>query len=248
MYGKVTQDSVLGLGEQDKAMHARPWDARPFIPPLLPDGNGGSLRPKPEVRDVIAREVVLTLKNVFLDFLSDALKKSKEEEEENHEEKVYDSDGDEVNAGLNTRGCTYKFCPGNEIDRVENEFLIFKGGNKTHRNTLPDSTSWLNWMNLRSQERMSTKRAQNAELHRGECRAGSTMCFKCGKPRHYSKDCRSTIKCQNYGWFGHVTKDCRKTGQSGSGKEKEDEKEQPKARTRAYALTKEEARGNPDVV
>ncbi|KAI3774140.1 hypothetical protein L1987_48684 [Smallanthus sonchifolius] len=40
----------------------------------------------------------------------------------------------------------------------------------------------------------------------------------------------------------------RKTRQSGSGKEKEAEKEQLQARTRAYALTEEEARGNPDVV
>ncbi|KAI3774351.1 hypothetical protein L1987_48903 [Smallanthus sonchifolius] len=54
------------------------------------DGNEGSLCLEPEVRDLIARE------------------KSKEEEEENPDEKVYDSDGDEVNVGLTTRGCTYK--------------------------------------------------------------------------------------------------------------------------------------------
>ncbi|KAI3795275.1 hypothetical protein L1987_37926 [Smallanthus sonchifolius] len=54
--------------------------------------------------------------------------------------------------------------------------------------------------------------------HFGECRVGSTTCYR----------------------------DCRKTRQSGSGKEKE--QEQPKTRTRAYALIEEEARGNPDVV
>ncbi|KAI3825392.1 hypothetical protein L1987_06875 [Smallanthus sonchifolius] len=43
-----------------------------------------------------------------------------------------------------------------------------------------------------------------------------------------------------------MTRDCKKTGQSSSRKEKE--QEQPKVRTRAYALTEEEARGNADVV
>ncbi|KAI3812695.1 hypothetical protein L1987_17407 [Smallanthus sonchifolius] len=63
---------------------------------------------EPEVRDAIAREVVLTLKDVLPDLLSETLKKSKEEEEKNHENKVYDSDGDEVTVGLNTCRCTYK--------------------------------------------------------------------------------------------------------------------------------------------
>ncbi|KAI3813689.1 hypothetical protein L1987_18418 [Smallanthus sonchifolius] len=59
-------------------------------------------------RDAIAREVVLTLKDVLPDLLSEALIKIKEEEEKNHGDKVYDSDGDEVTEVLNTRGCTYK--------------------------------------------------------------------------------------------------------------------------------------------
>ncbi|KAI3743596.1 hypothetical protein L1987_61306 [Smallanthus sonchifolius] len=84
--------------------------------------------------------------------------------------------------------------------------------------------------------------------HLGECRIGTTMCYKCGRPGHYSLDCLKDVKCQSCGRYGHQTRDCRKTRQSGSGKEKEAEKEQPQARTRAYALTEEEARGNPDVV
>ncbi|KAI3762709.1 hypothetical protein L1987_53150 [Smallanthus sonchifolius] len=72
------------------------------------EGNQGSLRLEPEAREAIAREVVLTLKDILVVMLSEVLKKSKEEDEGNHEEKMYDNDGDEVKVGLNTRGCTYK--------------------------------------------------------------------------------------------------------------------------------------------
>ncbi|KAI3822293.1 hypothetical protein L1987_09882 [Smallanthus sonchifolius] len=68
------------------------------------EGNEGSLRLEPEVMDAIAREVVLTLKDVLPDLLSEALKKSKKEEEEkNHGEKVYDSDGDETHRHYTSR-------------------------------------------------------------------------------------------------------------------------------------------------
>ncbi|KAI3744728.1 hypothetical protein L1987_57819 [Smallanthus sonchifolius] len=180
------------------------------------DDNPGRIQLEPEVRDAIARVVVLTLKKVLLDLLSEALNKSKEDDEGGHEKKVYDSDGDEVKMGSSNRGCTYKgfkdgdppkfdgskdsvatlewiermiavinisecrpdqavkyvahsftnealswwrnfqrtkspnaiarmtwedlkkliiqkLCPQNKIDRVENEFLNFKAGNKTHR-------------------------------------------------------------------------------------------------------------------
>ncbi|KAI3676149.1 hypothetical protein L1987_85749 [Smallanthus sonchifolius] len=82
--------------------------------------------------------------------------------------------------------------------------------------------------------------------HLGECRIDTTVCYKCGRPGHFSRECLKDVKCQSCGRYGHMTRDCIKTGQSSSGKEKE--QEQPKARTRAYALTEEEARGNPDVV
>ncbi|KAI3805445.1 hypothetical protein L1987_27832 [Smallanthus sonchifolius] len=68
-----------------------------------------------------------------------------------------------------------------------------------------------------------------------------TDCAKCG--RKHSGECRMGLNiCYRY----HLDKECRKPKAPGTEKGKEVEKS--KARTRAYALTQEEARGNPDVV
>ncbi|KAI3687080.1 hypothetical protein L1987_80771 [Smallanthus sonchifolius] len=203
--------------EEEESVHAEHTESvhETEVTPIRND-SPGPIQLEPEVRDAIAREVVLTLRKVLPDLLSEALKKSKEEDEGNDEEKIYDSDGDEVKVVSSNRGCTYKgfkdgdppkfdgskdsvamlewiermsavinisdcrpdqavkyvahsftnealgwwrniqrtkspnalarmtweelkklviqkFCPQNEIDRVENEFLNLKAGNKTHR-------------------------------------------------------------------------------------------------------------------
>ncbi|KAI3810834.1 hypothetical protein L1987_20457 [Smallanthus sonchifolius] len=203
--------------EEEESVHAEHTESvhETEVTPVK-DDSPGPIQLEPEVRDAIAREVVLTLKKVLPDLLSEAIKKGREEDEGDKEEKVYDSDGDEIKIGSSNRGCTYKgfkdgdppkfdgskdsvvtlewiermnavinisecrpdqavkyvahsftnealswwrniqrtkspnainrmtwddlkklviqkFCPQNEIDRVENEFLNFKAGNKTHR-------------------------------------------------------------------------------------------------------------------
>ncbi|KAI3774141.1 hypothetical protein L1987_48685 [Smallanthus sonchifolius] len=215
--GRVGRPRLNQRHEEEESVHAEHTESvhETEVTPTR-DDNQGPLQLEPEVRDAIAREVVLTLKKVLPDLLSEALKKSREEDEGDHEEKVYNSDGDEVKMGSSNRGCTYKgfkdgdppkfdgnsdsvatfewiermnvvininecrpdqavkyvahsftnealswwrniqrtkspnnlarmtwedlkkliiqkFCPQNEIDRVENEFLNVKAGSKTHR-------------------------------------------------------------------------------------------------------------------
>jgi hypothetical protein len=40
--------------------------------------------------------------------------------------------------------------------------------------------------------------------------ADERKCFKCDKPGHFKKDCRSKVKCNNCGKDGHITKNCFK--------------------------------------
>ncbi|KAI3813585.1 hypothetical protein L1987_18312 [Smallanthus sonchifolius] len=107
--GRVGRPPLNQRLEEEESVHAE-HTASVHETEVTPTGddNPGPIQLEPEVRDAIAREVVLTLKKVLPDLLSEALKKSKEDDEGGHEEKVYDSDGDEVKMGSSNRGCTYK--------------------------------------------------------------------------------------------------------------------------------------------
>ncbi|KAI3802162.1 hypothetical protein L1987_30291 [Smallanthus sonchifolius] len=86
--------------------------------------------------------------------------------------------------------------------------------------------------------------------HAGECRLGSNLCFKCGKIGHYSLECPQHFKCYNCGDAGHLSRECPKPkiGETGKVKSTEKKDERPRAKTRVYALTQDQARVDPDIV
>ncbi|KAI3802639.1 hypothetical protein L1987_30779 [Smallanthus sonchifolius] len=259
--GRVARPPLNQRHQEEENVHAENTESvhQTNVTPTGGD-HQGSLQLEPEVRDAIAREVVLTLKNVLPDLLSEALKKIKEDDEGNNEEKVYDSDGDE-------------FCPQNEIDHVENEFLNFKAGNKTHH----QYTSRFNELAQLVPHLVKTEDhlikyyvkglPQRVRVH---VKANLPSTFKSvvnlsgivyddyanedPAPETQKRKWENPSKGNGKGTAVPETKKSR-TNENGTcskcGKlhrEKEAEKEQPKAKTRAYALTEEEARGNPDVV
>ncbi|KAK1429741.1 hypothetical protein QVD17_11959 [Tagetes erecta] len=78
--------------------------------------------------------------------------------------------------------------------------------------------------------------------HSGECRMGSGLCYKCGKPGHRAFECKGTVKCNKCGKQGHVSRDCRTNLGDNKGEDK------PKATARAFTMTRKEARKEPEVV
>ncbi|KAI3825388.1 hypothetical protein L1987_06871 [Smallanthus sonchifolius] len=85
--------------------------------------------------------------------------------------------------------------------------------------------------------------------HAGECILGSNLWFKCGKTGHYSRECPQHFKCYNCGDAGHLSRECPKPrmGEAEKWKGPERKEERPRAKTRAYALTQDQARADPDV-
>ncbi|KAD4179438.1 hypothetical protein E3N88_28029 [Mikania micrantha] len=87
--------------------------------------------------------------------------------------------------------------------------------------------------------------------HGGECRLGTTLCYRCGKTGHFSYNCPGTPKCYNCGGLGHVSKDCFKPKTiptEASKPESSKGGEKQKAKARAFTMTKDQADKDPDVV
>ncbi|KAD3337002.1 hypothetical protein E3N88_32522 [Mikania micrantha] len=96
------------------------------------------------------------------------------------------------------------------------------------------------------------------KLHTGECRARTTICYKCGKPGHFATQCMSPISlCYNCYKPGHRRDECpelKGTSQgSGGGRSfvtqsSGKKPEIPKPKGRAFQISAEEAKVTSDVV
>ncbi|KAI3796491.1 hypothetical protein L1987_39162 [Smallanthus sonchifolius] len=84
------------------------------------------------------------------------------------------------------------------------------------------------------------------KVHFGECRKGSSRCYKCGKPGHMANQCPSQVRiCFNCYKLGHNRVDCPELKQQGGSGVKV---ETPKPKGRAFHISAEEAKNNADVV
>ncbi|KAI3825391.1 hypothetical protein L1987_06874 [Smallanthus sonchifolius] len=120
--GRVGRPPLNRISEGEESVHAKHTESvHETNVTLTGDGNQGPIQLEPEVRDAIARE-----------------------DEGNNEEKIYDSDGDEVRVASSNRGCTYKG---------------FKDGDPPKFDGNKDSVATFKWI-----ERM------NAIINISECR------------------------------------------------------------------------------
>ena len=128
---------------------------------------------------------------------------------------------------------------------IEEAQLTSQGENKVqYGGTSSDNPSEKFWKSKRQNQKRKSDQIQNygrrneqdrhprtaypkyGKDHHGECRQGTNICFRCGKP-------------------GHIVRDC-KVGQGFLNKNNHDGPK--KAQARVYALTQKEADHSPSVV
>ncbi|KAD4888454.1 hypothetical protein E3N88_20527 [Mikania micrantha] len=169
---------------------------------------------------------------------------------------------------------TKQFCPKNELDKVEREFLVLKAGSLNHR----QYTSRFNEM-VRLVPHLVSTEERRVKLYMEGLPPKVRIHVKANAPKtfdstvelsgivwddvmadepveeetrtgHFSSNCPSATRCYNCNGLGHLSKNCRQSraDASGSGKKEEKGKEKQKAKARAFTMTKDDAVEDPDVV
>ncbi|KAI3765789.1 hypothetical protein L2E82_15833 [Cichorium intybus] len=105
---------------------------------------------------------------------------------------------------------------------------------------------------------MSTKQGSRkmcdkcGKEHTGECKMGSAACFNCGRTGHKARDCTypklSEVECFSCHEKGHYSFNCPKKGGETMISTAQKKTEPQKVKTRAFQLTREEAKETQDVV
>ncbi|KAI3738440.1 hypothetical protein L2E82_28472 [Cichorium intybus] len=115
--------------------------------------------------------------------------------------------------------------------------------------------------NIKKKGKMSTSQSRQGSVkkcekcgkeHGGECRAGSNACFNCGGFGHKAKDCKakkaSEVECFSCHQMGHYSFNCPNKGGETMVSTAQKKTEPQKVKTRAFQITREEAKETHDVV